>query len=370
MRSDLEASRIRLTDIEAQILVLEHSISTLRAEKALVQEMLESYKYPVLTLPNEIMSEVFIHFLPVYPLCPPLTGVLSPTCLTQICRQWREIALTTPLLWRAIRLSGYLDIPIDILRHIFDVWLARSACCFLSIDIGQLDGVNLPEIFSTVLLHRARLEYLKLHLRRLLPPMDEGSMPVLRHLDLAFDQNLFATVAFREVPLLRTVVLNDAAAAIVTLPWEQLTSLTLRYVFPVECSPVLQRAVNLVHCELYLIGSESGRPWPDITLLHLKSLAFDGRGDYVSGFLDTIVVPALRYLKIPGHPGSLASLGSFISKSRCTLQEVHITGQRDAREAFYWAAFPSIPQFSFEFADGGEMVDDSGAELEMGDDED
>ncbi|KAJ6504124.1 hypothetical protein C8R47DRAFT_177927 [Mycena vitilis] len=54
------------------------------------------------TLPNEITSEIFLHFLPVYPRCPPLTGNLSPTCLTHICRRWREIALTTPALWRAM----------------------------------------------------------------------------------------------------------------------------------------------------------------------------------------------------------------------------------------------------------------------------
>ncbi|KAJ6560151.1 hypothetical protein B0H19DRAFT_945240, partial [Mycena capillaripes] len=67
-----------------------------------VQERLNSFKYPVLTLPAEIISEIFVHFLPIYPSCPPLTGFLSPTLLTQICRKWRHIALTTPALWRAI----------------------------------------------------------------------------------------------------------------------------------------------------------------------------------------------------------------------------------------------------------------------------
>ncbi|KAJ7641164.1 hypothetical protein FB45DRAFT_712335, partial [Roridomyces roridus] len=57
---------------------------------------------PVLTLPNEITSEIFVHFLPPYPVCPPMTGLDSPTSLTHICRQWREIALATPKLWRAI----------------------------------------------------------------------------------------------------------------------------------------------------------------------------------------------------------------------------------------------------------------------------
>ncbi|KAJ7834594.1 hypothetical protein B0H13DRAFT_1467448, partial [Mycena leptocephala] len=89
----------RVVDIDAEILDLERSLFALRNEKALLQHRLDSYKYPVLTLPNEIVSEIFIHFLPIYPFCPPLTGILSPNLLTQICRRWREIALATPGLW-------------------------------------------------------------------------------------------------------------------------------------------------------------------------------------------------------------------------------------------------------------------------------
>jgi hypothetical protein len=121
MLSNLETDRVRLPDIEAQILDmecslsasldrgahlvdLERSLSVFRTEKTLVQERLHSYRYPVLELPNEIIFEIFIHFLPIYPAWP-FTGLLSPTTLTHICRQWREITLTTPLLWRAIGLS-------------------------------------------------------------------------------------------------------------------------------------------------------------------------------------------------------------------------------------------------------------------------
>ncbi|KAJ6479467.1 hypothetical protein C8R47DRAFT_1019155, partial [Mycena vitilis] len=57
---------------------------------------------PVLTLPTETISEIFIQFFPSYPSRPPLTGNLSPRLLTQICRSWRQIALTTPSIWRAI----------------------------------------------------------------------------------------------------------------------------------------------------------------------------------------------------------------------------------------------------------------------------
>ncbi|KAF7376699.1 F-box domain-containing protein [Mycena sanguinolenta] len=72
----MEADRVLLMDLAAQILDVERSPSELRAEQ---QERLDAYKYPVLTLSNEVISEIFVHFLPVYPSA---TGLASPTTLT------------------------------------------------------------------------------------------------------------------------------------------------------------------------------------------------------------------------------------------------------------------------------------------------
>jgi len=147
MLSALATDRARIADIDAKILDLERAISALRIEKAPVQARLDSYKYPVLTLPNEIVSEIFIHFLPNYPLCPPLSGPLSPTLLIQICREWREIALTTPALWRAISISENVAPSIRRLR-VADM-LRRSGSCPLSIRMDVLDGGDDDEAQET-----------------------------------------------------------------------------------------------------------------------------------------------------------------------------------------------------------------------------
>ncbi|KAJ7471095.1 hypothetical protein FB451DRAFT_1473188 [Mycena latifolia] len=62
------ADRAHIADIAAQILTLKPSLRVLRAEQQRTQERLDSYTYPVLTLPNEIVLEIFIHFVPGYPL--------------------------------------------------------------------------------------------------------------------------------------------------------------------------------------------------------------------------------------------------------------------------------------------------------------
>ncbi|KAJ6554305.1 hypothetical protein B0H19DRAFT_144562 [Mycena capillaripes] len=132
----LEADRARLADIEAEILRLERSLSALRAEQALLQERLSSYVYPVLIFPNEIMSEIFINVLPVHPLHPPLSGNNSPVSLTQICRQWRSVALATPDLWSAIGLFDR-DIPDQRQYQLFAIWLSGSRSLPLSISVTE-----------------------------------------------------------------------------------------------------------------------------------------------------------------------------------------------------------------------------------------
>jgi hypothetical protein len=130
-------------------------------------------------IPNDTIL-VYTPFLPIYPLPPPLIGSLSLTFLTHICRQWREIALATPALWRAISLFGnYLP------RKIISSMLSRSGWCPLSI---QMDDPNerdehehlVPpgsDILAAILPYRARGEYLKLVLTgRRLPAI--GGVPL------------------------------------------------------------------------------------------------------------------------------------------------------------------------------------------------
>jgi hypothetical protein len=148
----LAADRAHFADLEVQILLLQRPLSELQSEKELALEHLNSYKYPALTLPNEIIAEAFVHLLPVYPLCPPLTGSSSPTLLTQICRKWREIALATPKLWRAISLDAG-DIPFAQQLKICRTWMIRSCSCPLS--IRGLEALLLDAVTP----HCARWEY-------------------------------------------------------------------------------------------------------------------------------------------------------------------------------------------------------------------
>ncbi|KAJ7778868.1 hypothetical protein B0H14DRAFT_327338 [Mycena olivaceomarginata] len=278
MLSYMEADRARLIETEIQILDLENqmaglarSLSQLCAEKMAAQERLDAYKYPVLELPNEIVSEIFVHFLPVYPHPPPLTGIRSPTWLTLICRKWREVALATPALWRAIGLTGH--IPYEQQNQISEIWIKRTGSGPLSIKINN---TYLSEMIPAVVAHRARWEYL--HLRVYVSALSKIIGPDASAPPFTFEARRRSRgkhLQFHDMPQLRTVVLDvcDFAGSVMALPWGQLTSLRLDYLHPSDCVPILQQTTNLIHCGLHLRTHDSHvHSGPDITLPFLESL--------------------------------------------------------------------------------------------------
>ncbi|KAJ7184111.1 hypothetical protein C8R46DRAFT_1062946 [Mycena filopes] len=302
-------------------------------------------KYPVLTLPNETVSEIFTQFLPEYPQCPPLVGNQSPTVLTQICRPWREIALATPALWRAIglRFEEEDDGPPPSLERQVDIcgaWLRRSHPHPLSIQVGEFPlDLDLDKFAQAIAPHRARFQHLDLHFFRDLLETIDGPMPLLRSLFLSFDPEADAVDddAFEDAPMLRTVTLNYVAAAL-TLPWTQFTSLTVEDICAHESIRMLSQASSLVHFNLRLLvcdneDQENDENHPDLTdttlpCLHSLVVATVRGRDPVVGYLDTLTVPALRRLQVAESilgDDPVAHLASFIAKSSCTLDELCIT---------------------------------------------
>ncbi|KAF8215595.1 hypothetical protein K438DRAFT_1954312 [Mycena galopus ATCC 62051] len=360
MLAHLAADRALVVNLDTKILDLERSLFALRAEKQPIQERLNSFKYPVLTLPNEITAEIFTHFLPPYPDCPPFADTDSPTLLTQICHEWREIALGTPTLWRAMAPSD-LSISSDRRAHLCETWLSRSGCCPLSVCFGDSNNKDrgVLKILSVLVRRRAHWEYLQLRLSSSHVRAIEGPTPLLRRLELTVLEDLGAIVTFSPAPLLCSLILCALTPLNVALPLGQMTSLSLD---PVYCSVyvvILQQTRNLVHCELGIwdanLGAASGAsdlpPDHEIELPWLESLTLtDGYikdGPNPAGYLADFRAPALRSLQLDQpflRPDPIDVLASFISKSGCTLQQVCFL-YKDTLLAPFREAFPSIRFF-------------------------
>ncbi|KAJ6464501.1 hypothetical protein C8R45DRAFT_1024212 [Mycena sanguinolenta] len=369
----LAADRVRVAALEAQILDLENSLSALRLEQAQVQSRLDAYKYPVLTLPTEIVTEIFVHVPSPYPSGAWLAGALSPTSLACVCRKWRNIALAIPSLWRAINLTNN-GTPLEQRAHIYDLWLKRSRSCPLSIEFdagGDHDeAATISAVMALIAPHCSRLEHLKLILFfEGLNAIQNSSMPLLHHLNLEITGHSGSKISFGKLPSLRSVVLSDFAAFEVLLPWAQLTSLVLDHVYLQECVPIFQETSNLIHCELHLYcipGTTAAATVPCLESLVLVSLGPSDTAEYLESF----ITPALRRLIISeqllGHE-PIRSLTNFISNSGAKLQEVHITSRRSVPKSSYRKALQSVPRLSFSHQELDHRAD---SELEMESDSD
>ncbi|KAJ7855539.1 hypothetical protein B0H13DRAFT_1903061 [Mycena leptocephala] len=155
--------------------------------------------------------------------------------------------------------------------------------------------------------------------------------------------------------------LNGDAASTVTLPWKQLTSLTLtlHVIEPSNCASILRQTPNLVHCELDFIGGGTVNSLgSDIALPCLESLILRPDDNEMRGsYLESFIVPALSRLRIPETflgTNAIESLEAFISQSGCKPQRTE-----KGTGLLYREAFPTIPDFSF---DGDESTDSSDAE--------
>ncbi|KAJ7025416.1 hypothetical protein C8F04DRAFT_967748 [Mycena alexandri] len=155
----------------------------LKAEQHILRDRINVYIYPVLTLPPEVVSEIFVHFLSVYPKRAPQKGLLSPIILAQICGLWRQIAFSTPRLWRTfgITLTDESDGAGQV--SAVETLLQRSGSCPLSVEFSY-SRYDASPLFQTITAHRARWQHLKLciHVRDLSTMFGLGPFPILRSL--------------------------------------------------------------------------------------------------------------------------------------------------------------------------------------------
>ncbi|KAK7057758.1 F-box domain-containing protein [Favolaschia claudopus] len=373
MLESLEIGRTLIAQNNVEILDLQTEVHALRMAKEPVQKRLDSYKYPVLTLPSEIVAEVFLRFLPVYPNTPSLTGLYSPFVLTHICHRWREIACTTPELWRAIDLSYFpaarKNFCVASAPSLAPLWLERSGSLPLSFhydcDNESADAAldSSPRILSTLIQYRARWEHVRFYLSGVGQlNLINGPMPMLHTLDLwvksrrhsAESTGKLLPFQSQDLPLLRSFKLGGWESVGITLPWSHLTSLQLDRMHAADYVPILKQATLLVNLTLDVHGPEVQLSRDaDVQLLHLQSLTSVPYLDCNPNLIKIFVTPALVSLRLGesllGSSDSqcIESLKAFISKSGCQLQKLQIISARTSMKAYH-EAFPSIPSFDVD----------------------
>ncbi|KAJ7612983.1 hypothetical protein FB45DRAFT_842915 [Roridomyces roridus] len=316
---ELAAARSRVAQLDVEIEQLRSSLEARLVERDQCRNVLTRYKYPILTLPAEITSEIFIQFLPTHLKFTPLIGPYSPAFLLQICHQWRDIALGTPALWSSIQVDFYdrrMSLHNQKLERL-ELWLRRSGNCPLSIQISDApldtETASIPstKFVEAIMRQALRLQHVEIEvpyegLRGL-----TGSMPMLRSVLVGPSDTMppdttpsqTAVPVFMLAPNLKKVVLSTIFNPFtITLPWSQLTTLTAELYIP-QAIYVLCQTTALETCKLTIYGyDDPGTAHPVASPLHLRSLSLywgDGRpDDSLVALVNALTLPALDSLVV------------------------------------------------------------------------
>ncbi|KAF7340437.1 hypothetical protein MVEN_01963800 [Mycena venus] len=313
-----------LARIEAEIDEMDAVIGQLKAKRASLKTAIDAHRAlisPMRHTPEDVLREIFVACLPTThnALIDPSE---APILLGGICRHWRAVAHSTPMLWSSMHIpiipisdedpafGGTVEVASK-LEKLVEQWLKRSATCPLDVSVSgvyRIDSDRHPihQLFNVS--RRLRHLVLEGEVAALLPLLRLGpdGLPLLQSI----------RVHTRGLPSLTEVSLSIASDPLsLPLKWSQLTRLTL------ECYPswmhnsqleggldgvgaleVLRRCPNLLRCDLRLTKNlEGGTGLASntslITLPHMHTLIL--RGSFrLPNWIPHLVVPKLRCLSV------------------------------------------------------------------------
>ncbi|KAJ7776185.1 hypothetical protein B0H16DRAFT_1505935 [Mycena metata] len=337
---------------------------------------------PIRTLPPEILQETFAACMPTRHDAI-MHSSQMPLVLGRVCRIWRSLSLSTPMLWSSMHVvvPAADDVASALVRERCDalqLWVDRSGHCPLSISmfVPYSFEQNLRPFVDVIIPYSHRWKSLKLlpATREDLPAMwnlTPEDVPILEVLEIS-DQQFESgpdrnwLPFFTIPPNLRRIALRcfNAETPLPSCPWNRITSLCLesqRSFFQLDALQVVQllaQCQNLETCRLiFPIRNADAFPpplvsLPQITLLYLETLAITADILVHSTFnfgqlMATFIVPALRELTLtpisyhiynhdvtepPAVSDIVLAMDELLLRSSCDLRKLHIqftTGDAD-----------------------------------------
>ncbi|KAJ7202491.1 hypothetical protein C8J57DRAFT_1102068 [Mycena rebaudengoi] len=103
-RTRLKHTKASICALQAHIDILQARLDALDSERCQLEETLDSFVYPIISIPVEIVTQISLNCLPANERVRPFM-FSAPVSLAQISRHWRDIAVSIPYLWRSIDLE-------------------------------------------------------------------------------------------------------------------------------------------------------------------------------------------------------------------------------------------------------------------------
>ncbi|KAJ7167661.1 hypothetical protein C8R46DRAFT_1350627 [Mycena filopes] len=329
-----DALRVRFAELSCAVSQQQRILDGMLARLEIIRGQLDTIVYPVLTLPPEITTEIFMRCLPAECELDPGGDFVdtshAPLLLTQICGAWRRIALSTSALWA----SFYLDADCRGLVHLAelaDAWFSRARNA-LSVKVhGSLLTsqwtYNLPGVVEVLQKHSPRMHSLELHADiEDLTWMDSHifDFAVLRKLRIGLmgDEAIVEAGAsihvFDHIPLLTEVLLHEIPFSFLPgLPWQQLSKFTGEIYPMAACLAVLRLMPNLAECAFAVFEDfANSEVFTHPSLQHLTLFKSTSNLDRIASsarILLFLSLPALHTLQVQVWV-SAATLDSFFQR--------------------------------------------------------
>ncbi|KAJ7068711.1 hypothetical protein C8F01DRAFT_1247203 [Mycena amicta] len=351
--------RAQIASLSLDITLQQRNLDEMHARLAQLQKELNAVPYPILTLPTEVSTEIFIRCLPdleddAYVGSNVLDRKCAPLVLTWVCKRWRDIVLLTPALWRTFSIWHYYDEPPSSeILEISRLWLDRAGRRELSLSVGSGDFDYIPEGFERIwqMVEEAAsgLSSLKIHFCcwEHLPDLNmyKPIFPQLKNLSLILDLEDYegrdelssqsAIGTFLDCPLLNRLCLHRIPPSFVLFPYHQITDFRVDYdeMSTEDCIEILRRLPNLTSCTFWghLLVAEDDQPehlvHANLLCLSITTISTADESDEPNTLLQFLTLPSLNNLKISfesSFTGTASILDSFLTRSLPPLQKLSI----------------------------------------------
>ncbi|KAJ7750141.1 hypothetical protein DFH07DRAFT_961559 [Mycena maculata] len=295
--SEIDAQLGQTADEATRLVELNRLRERLPEENENIQESLDLIIYPILSLPAEITMEIFRRCLPDEPTEP--SASIAPMLLTEICQEWRHIALADHRLWSSLRIGTPFD---EIPKHLLPLmkeWLGRAKNMLSSLHI-------------------------------VLP------YPNCRFIDSFFCSS-FGDEESEEYSY-------GVAASLLADSWGDLTSFRGDFFTIEECMELLRRASRLVRCEFHRINciydsvplSVAPLPLPNIQYLTITAPEQNDDTRCLQALFNLLILPELRSLDVLCTPPCFTDVSSsFLLFLRSTPSISHFTARLELEDGGY-----------------------------------
>ncbi|KAL0570986.1 hypothetical protein V5O48_010971 [Marasmius crinis-equi] len=279
-----------------------------------------------------------------------------PWVLGQVCRRWRNLAVSLSDLWTSVDINWKEGLSGEVMDSCVErrlsLTLQRSRDRPLYVSWSQSSCQE--KVFSVMLSRSYQWKHATLRggIRgyKLLAPHC-GLFPSLSTLHLHFDEDDWGELpqeikdvifsVFRNAPALNDLTFSGhlgpvAPHLFVQIPWKQITHFAVEKTegLTTDIRPIVPLLTSVSDCYIGAFKLSGGLLRPPSTLRHLRQLIL-GPSSSAETLFDSLTLPALQMLAfIRCFPSALA-FARFLHRSSCQLTELGLIDvqQRDLMEA-------------------------------------